>query len=187
MPSKDGSIAYVAKIAIRKNGVWAHREARTFDRASAAKHWYAKRMKEITAADDDLMIVKSKGKTLSAAIDIYVTEDLKGIGKTKTQVLRAIKSYDIADMPCAEITSQDIVQFDKELAVGRAPSTVGNYMSHLGAVFALARPAWGIPLDDQAMRDVLKVFARLGITGKARKRDRRLCVPSAPVGQICKR
>jgi integrase len=46
-------------------------------------------------------------------------------------------------------------------------------MSHLGAVFALARPAWGIPLDDQAMRDAVKVCARLGITGKARKRDRR--------------
>jgi hypothetical protein len=88
---KDGSISYVAKIAIRKNGQWAHREARTFDRLPAAKHWHAKRMKEITAAGPDLTAVKSKGKTLSAAIDLYITESVKEIGRTKAQVLRSVR------------------------------------------------------------------------------------------------
>ena len=99
----DGALSYVAKIAIRKNGKWAHREVRTFDKMSAAKNWHAKRMKEITAAGPDLTAVRSKGKTLSAAIDRYITESVKEIGRTKAQVLRAVREYDIADKYCADI------------------------------------------------------------------------------------
>jgi hypothetical protein len=40
-----------------------------------------------------------------------------------------------------------VVAFANELIVNVAPSTVGNYLSHLGAVFAVARPAWAYPLD----------------------------------------
>ncbi|WP_166416100.1 site-specific integrase [Cochlodiniinecator piscidefendens] len=170
---KDGSLSYVAKIAIRKNGKWAHREARSFDRLSAAKNWHAKRMKEIAAAGKNLDTIKSKGKTLSAAIDLYITESVKEIGRTKAQVLRSIRDYDIADQHCADIESHDIVQFARELGTTRTPATVSNYMSHLGAIFAIARPAWGIPLDQQAMKDAFVVCNRLGITGKAQKRDRR--------------
>lgn len=170
---KDGSLSYVAKIAIRKNGQWAHREARSFDKLSAAKNWHAKRMKQITAAGADMGAIKSKGKTLSAAIDLYITETNREIGRTKAQVLRSIREYDIADKDCADIESHDIVQFARELGATRTPATVGNYMSHLGAIFAVARPAWGIPLDQQAMKDAFVVCNRLGITGKAKKRDRR--------------
>ena len=130
-------------------------------------------MKEIDAAGEDLSSIKSKARTLSAAIDRYITESVKEIGRTKAQVLRSIREYDIADMPCNEIRSHHIVQFAKDLGATRTPATVGNYMSHLSAVFTLARPAWGIPLDQQAMKDAFVVCNRLGITGKARKRDRR--------------
>ena len=170
---KDGSVAYVAQINIRRNGKWAHRESRSFDKRASAAAWYEKRMKEIKAAGDDLSTIKSKNRTLAAAIDRYVTESVKEIGKTKAQVLRSIREYDIADMPCNEIQSHDIVQFARELSTTREPSTVGNYLSHLSAIFALARPAWGIPLDQQSMKDAFVVCNRLGITGKGKKRDRR--------------
>lgn len=138
---KDGSIAYVAQIDIKRNGKWAHRESRTFDKHSSASAWFKKRMKEITAAGADLSSVKSKGRTLSTALDRYITESVKEIGRTKAQVLRSIREYDIASMNCNEIQSHDIVQFAKELGATRTPATVGNYMSHLGAIFAVARPA----------------------------------------------
>ncbi|QPO09957.1 Phage integrase family protein [Sulfitobacter pontiacus] len=170
---KDGSTAYVAQINIRRNGKWAHRESRTFDKHSSASAWFKKRMKEITAAGADLTAINSKGRTLSTAIDRYITESVKEIGRTKAQVLRSIREYDIASMNCNDIQSHDIVQFAKELGATRTPATVGNYLSHLGAIFAVARPAWGIPLDQQAMKDAFVVCNRLGITGKAKRRDRR--------------
>ncbi|MDF3413307.1 tyrosine-type recombinase/integrase [Sulfitobacter sp. M57] len=170
---KDGSTAYVAQINVRRNGKWAHRESRTFDKRASAAAWYKKRMKEIGDAGDDLSNIKSKGRTLSTAIDRYITESVKDIGRTKAQVLRSIREYDIAEMACNDIKSHDIVQFAKDLGTTRTPATVGNYLSHLSAIFAIARPAWGIPLDQQAMKDAFVVCNRLGITGKGVKRGRR--------------
>lgn len=129
-------------------------------------------MDKITAAGKGLTAIKSKGRTLSTAIDHYITESVKNIGRTKAQVLRSIREYDIADIACNEIQSHDIVQFAKDLGATRTPATVGNYMPHLGTIFAVARPAWGIPLDQQAMKDAFVVCSRLGITGKAKKRSR---------------
>ena len=50
---------------------------------------------------------------------------------------------------------------------------VGPLESHLAAVFAIARPAWGYQLDQNAMKDAFVVAKRLGITTKSRARDRR--------------
>ncbi|ETX26647.1 hypothetical protein RISW2_21600 [Roseivivax isoporae LMG 25204] len=110
--------------------------------------------------------------TLGDVIDRYTT-DHTGIGKTKAQVLRAIKADGISDMDCAKITSEDIVTFARRLGQTREPQTVGNYLSHLSAVFDVGRPGYGYPLDYQAMRDAVKVCKRLGLIGKSGKRDRR--------------
>ncbi|WP_419695430.1 hypothetical protein ACN2CC_02185 [Mesorhizobium muleiense] len=73
-----------------------------------------------------------------AVIRWYFRESNKKIGRTKTQVLKSIKDFDIADMACASITSTDIVAFAREkLETGVQPQTVSNYLSHLGAVFAI--------------------------------------------------
>jgi hypothetical protein len=85
-------------------------------------------------------------------------------------VLRAILDYDIASMKCEDVKSQDIVSFARELSSNRSPATVANYMSHLGAVFAIARPAWGMELDQQAMKDAFTVCNRLGISVSSRRR-----------------
>ncbi|WP_107498602.1 site-specific integrase [Thalassobius sp. I31.1] len=170
---KDGSVAYLAQIGIKRKGKWAHREARSFDRKSAANAWLKKRMNEINAAGDDLTTIRNRGRTLADAIERYTRESIKEIGRTKAQVLRSILEHDIADMDCADIQSHDIVAFAKEIGTNRTPSTVSNYLSHLGAVFALARPAWGMELNQQAMKDAFVVCNRLGITGKGRNRDRR--------------
>ena len=130
-------------------------------------------MKEIDAAGDDLSAFRNRGRTLSHAIERYTRESIKEIGRTKAQVLRSILEYDIATMDCSEIQSHDIVSFAKEIGTNRSAATVKNYLSHLGAVFAIARPAWGMELDQQAMKDAFTVCNRLGIIGKARSRNRR--------------
>jgi hypothetical protein len=102
---------------------------------------------------------------LRQAIDRYEKENERAIGGTKTQVLRSIKTYDIADKRCSNITSADIVEFVK--AIEASPSTRQNYLGHL------ARPAWGYPLDQQAIKDGFIVAKRLGIIRKGGERDRR--------------
>lgn len=169
---KDGSTGYTAQIVRKQNGKIIHREARTFDRKQAAEAWIRRRETELDQPGG-LARVAASGMTLADAIDRYIAEITKEIGRTKAQVLRAIKEYDIAAMKCAEIGSEDIVAFATALSSGREPQTVGNYVSHLAAIFAIAKPAWGYDLNQQAMKDAHVVLRRLGKTSASVSRDRR--------------
>lgn len=148
------------------------REAQTFDRKAAAQAWIAKRESDLATPEGIERARIPKG-TLADAIDKYTATSRREIGRTKEQVLRSIKSYDIASMDCAAIRSADIVAFAEELSKGRKPQTVGNYLSHLSAVFRIARPAWGLPLEYQTIRDAHLVLSTMGITSKSEKRERR--------------
>ncbi|KFC63950.1 putative integrase/recombinase [Bosea sp. LC85] len=172
-PRRDGTVAYMAQIAVQREGR-SHRESQTFDRRPAAAAWIKKREAELSKPG--ALALAQHGKrlaTLGDAIDSYIAESKKKIGRTKSQVLRAIKADDIADIACADITSQDLVAYAGRLGVERAPATVANYLSHLRSVFAIAQPAWGYPLDEKAMADTFKVTKRLGVTGKSKDRTRR--------------
>ncbi|MEM9523299.1 MAG: hypothetical protein AAF982_04790 [Pseudomonadota bacterium] len=166
---KDGSIAYLAQITLKRKGKWVHRETHSFDRKTAASAWLKTRMRDIEAAGEDPSSIRNRGRTLADAIGRYTRESVKEVGRTKAQGLRAILEYDIADMVCSDIQSHDIVAFAKEIGTTRTPSTVSNYLSHLGAIFAIARPAWDMELYQQAMKDAFVVCNRLGITGKDRR------------------
>jgi len=169
---KSGSTGYHAQLLIKRGGAIVHRESRTFDRKQAAAAWLEKRETEL-ARPGALEREKAPDPTLASVIDRYTEESVKDIGRTKTQVLRAIKRYDIANQQCSTITSADIIAFANQLVSKVTPQTVANYLSHLAAVFAIARPAWGYQLDQNAMKDAFVVAKRLGITTRSRARDRR--------------
>lgn len=163
----DGSNAYMAKIVLKRNGAVIHRETQTFDKKAEARAWMARRETEIEQRG------LPTGDTLADAIDRYVADSLKEIGRTKAQVLRAIQRHQIAAMPCAAIRSQHLVQFTRDLCRGCQPQTAGNYLSHLAAVFAIAQPAWGMPLDPAEMEAARRVTKRLGLISASHRRDRR--------------
>ncbi|HEX9470146.1 MAG TPA: tyrosine-type recombinase/integrase, partial [Bradyrhizobium sp.] len=168
----DGSTRYQAQLLIKRSGKTVHREGRTFERKQAASAWLEKRETEL-AKPGALERLKEQDPPLALVIDRYVDESIKEIGRTKAQVLRAIKSYDIANKNCSKIGSEDIVAFANQLVAKMTPQTVANYLSHLGAVFAIAKPAWGYPLDQSAMKDAFVVTKRLGVSSKSRERNRR--------------
>jgi integrase len=168
---RDGTMGHTAQIVIKQKGKIVHREAKTFDRRQGAAIWLDKREAELKSPGG----VEAAGqarKTLADAIDHYIRQTAS-IGRTKTQVLRTIKGLDIGGMPCGEIGSKDVVAFAEALGRSVKPQTVGNYLSHLGAVFAIAGPAWGYALDHQAIKDATRVLKRMGAASKSDKRDRR--------------
>jgi hypothetical protein len=165
---KDGTTGYIAQIVIKRKGRTVHREAQTFDRKQAANAWLNRRETELAQPG---ALERREDPTLGAVIDQYIAESEHELGRTKSQVLHAIKERDIADFRCSEITSTELVSFAQSLDV--QPQTRGNYMSHLGAVFSVARPAWGYPLDKQAIEDAMVVLKKLGAIKKGNERDRR--------------
>jgi integrase len=166
----DGTVGYMAQVRVKQKGKVVHAETKTFDRKQAANAWVARRETELREPGA-LERIKAVDPALGEVIERYVDESRRAMGRTKTQVLRTIKTFDIAEMKCSAITSADIVSFAQSLKV--APQTVSNYLSHLAAIFAVARPAWGYPLDQQVMKDAFGVAKRLGITAKRRQRERR--------------
>lgn len=174
---KDGSTSILAQIIRRTPKV---QESKTFTTLKAAQKWAVMREKEIErdiTAGREPVKRKVKSVTLGDAIDRYIGESTKEMGKTKAQVLRTIRTeYAIADKPCADITAPDIVQFAREVEARpgvSSPATVANYVAHLSAVFSIARPLWGMQLDQQAMKDAQTVCGKMGYTAKAAKRERR--------------
>lgn len=161
----------MAKIIIKRDGKVVHRESKTFERKPAAAAWIAKREEELQAPGAMSMTDKDD-PILKQAIERHELE-VKRMGRTKAQVLRSIKDFDIAAKRCSEINSTHIVAFARELAKTRSPSTVASYMIFLSGVFEIARPAWGYPLDQQAMADAMKVAAKQGLTGRSNERNRR--------------
>lgn len=167
---KDGGTSFLAQIVIKKAGVIVHRENRTFPARREAAGWIARREDELVriapGASDD--------PPLADVIQRYMDESVKALGRTKIQVLNAILRDPLASMRCSTVTSADVSAFAKRLHEGgRQPQTVGNYLSHLASVFAIARPAWGYRLDAQAMADAVAVARRLGFTSRSQARDRR--------------
>lgn len=165
---KDGTVGYTAIIRIKKEGKVIHTETQTFDREQAAKAWLKKRE---TALAEPGALTKVEDPILSKVIDQYNLEKMKAHGKTKTQVLRSIKATSLGSMKCSQITSVSLVQFAQE--IDALPQTRGNYMSHLAAIFVVARPAWGYPLDPQAMNDARIVLQKMGLTSRSKSRSRR--------------
>lgn len=165
---QDGTLGFRAQILLKKAGKIVYREAKTFNRKEAARSWIARRETELSKPG---ALDKKDDPTLAIVIDQYIAESKKKIGRTKSQVLDKIKEFDVANKRCSEITSADIVALARDLPV--SPQTVSNYLSHLGSVFSVARPAWGYPLDQSAMKDAMVVTRKLGLSGKSKSRDRR--------------
>jgi integrase len=165
---KDGSIGYTALIRIKKGGAIIFSQTETFDRRQAAGAWLKKRETELAQPG---ALTKPVDPMLRDVIDQYNADKLRAHGTTKGQVLRSIQAHEIGALPCSAVTSPVLVQFAR--SIDAQPSTRGNYISHLAAIFAVARPAWGYPLDRQALEDARVVLYKLGLIGKSRQRTRR--------------
>lgn len=167
---KDGTTGYTAQIRIKRDGILVHTEAETFDRKPAAATWLKKREAEL-AEPGAIEKLKAPDPTLADVIDQYLKESRREYGTTKKQVLRTIKNSNLGAMKCSEIGSAQILEFAQSLDA--LPQTVGNYLAHLASVFAVARPAWGYPLDKTAIDDARTVGKRMGVTSRSKQRERR--------------
>lgn len=170
---RDGSIGYTVQIRKKRNGKVVYTESETFERHAAAVAWERKREAELDEPGAlEKAIAPPADPTLSEAIDAYLTDAQRG-GKTKRQVLRTIKTLEIAALQCSKIDSRHIVDLAKYLLnTGMLPQTVGNYISHLSTIFTIARPAWGFPLSKEAMDDAKIVIKKLNLASRSVSRER---------------
>ena len=95
---KDGSAAYMAQIALMRDGKFVHREAKSFDRRPAANAWIKKREIELAKPSGlDLARSDKRNAALADAIQSHITDSKRQLGRTKEQGLATFTSLDIAE------------------------------------------------------------------------------------------
>lgn len=172
---KDGSTAYTGQIVRKQGGKRIHTEAFTHERRGAVLAWMQKREGELSLPGG---IEKAKQRasnvTLGKAIEKLLTDSKSPMGRTKTEVLKRLMTYDIAALDCAAVKPEDIVALASDiLSRGVKPATVGRELAHLQGVFKIAKPAWGYPLEPSVIREAMVACRMLGYTGESTERDRR--------------
>lgn len=167
-----GTVAYLARIVIKRQDGVVYRENLTFDRKQVAAAWIAKRETELREPGA-LDRAAKPTITLADAIARFLTENRRAVGRSRLQVMQTLQKHALGQLRCDDITSQRIVEFASERRQTRSPSTVAGYLSGLSAGTEVAKPAWGYPLDKHAMTDALSVARRLGLIGRSNERDRR--------------
>ena len=174
----DGSVSYTAQIRLFRDGAQVYQESQTFARKEAAKAWVRNRETELDQPGG-IERANRTGATVKEMIERYLAEmkKVRPLGKTKLATLNAIGESYFGKLPDKDISSQKLVEYalwrmSKEGGDVK-PQTVGNDLSHLGAVLSVARPAWGYEVDSQAMGDARKVLKKLGYNMRSRERDRR--------------
>jgi hypothetical protein len=110
--------------------------------------------------------------TLGDAIDLYLKACGGDVGKTKAQVLRAIRAHPLAARRAKDIQANHVVAYAVELDESVKPQTALNYLNHLQTIFTTARSAFGIKLDPTVMKDALFTAKELKLVAKSGQRER---------------
>ena len=175
---KDNTTAYCAQIRINRDGQPVYQETQTFDRKQVAQAWMKRREAEL-AVPGAIDRLNHKSVSVKQMIDRYLDEyeKVRALGKTKRATLVAISNSWLGAVADSAITSQKLVEYaqwrmSKEGGSVQA-QTVGNDLSHLGAVLSVARPAWGYDVSSHAMADARIVLRKLGLVSKSKERTRR--------------
>ena len=173
---KDGSVAYNAQVRIMQKGVTVYQESQTFDRKATAQAWI-KRVETEMAVPGAIEKANRSGVTVKEMIERYLLEyeKLRPLGKTKRATLKAIGETWLGQLEDKEISSQKLVEYadGRMRNDGIQAQTVGNDLAHLGAVLAVARPAWGYDIDPMAMSDARKVLRKMRAVTRSKERVRR--------------
>ena len=172
----DGSPTFRGEIILRRDKKIVYRESRSFPKEKDARDWVSSREKLLRNPGvlDTVIARKVEKITVRQLIARYIAENNGAMGRTKLNCLEVVSDYDIADIPCEDLRSADIVAFAQTLYAGnRKPQTVQNYLSHLTSVLRIARSAWNIPVDRHLGEDAMVACKALHLVSKSAQRTRR--------------
>ena len=177
---RDGSLAYLSEIRIKRDGQVVHRESKTFDRMGQARAWAATREKRLAKVDLLKKPTRTPGnEKLRTILQRYRKEvsEVRPMGRTKTSHIRYLEKCQIARMPACEIDASDIIaHIRSRRQAGAGPSTANNDIVWMRVILRYARAAWGLPFDLSVIDDAAEVLKTEKLIGKAKSRSRR---PSA--------
>jgi integrase len=171
LPRKKGT-SWRAQVRIRRDGVIVHSEAKTFSSKTLAKSWAERREREL---EDPQAAVKAQhGRILLKTILLdYIEEVGAEFGRTKRKSIEKIATYEIAETPVGDLTSEKLLAHIRWRRQTAAPSTAGNDLIWIKGALEHAKCAWGKEIDLTVIEDARSAAHRARLIGKSNERDRR--------------
>lgn len=162
---------YRAQIRIARSGL-VHNEAKTFSTKARAKKWAEDREREL---EDPKTARRAKdGNTLLKKVVLdYVAEVGDDFGRTKRKSLEQIATYELAENPVGQLTSEKILTHLRERRQTVSPSTAGNDLIWIKTAITHAKFAWGMEIEIGFLEDARQAAHRARLIGKPNERDRR--------------
>ncbi len=174
---RDGSLAYLSEVRIKRDGAVIHRESRTFDRRGQAIVWAENREKALAKERPVAKRpVRPKRETLRSFLRKYREEisEVRPMGRSKTSHIRFLEKCQIAKMTACEIKSSDIIAHVRSRRqAGAGPSTANNDIVWLRVIMRYACAAWDIPFDLSVIDNASEVLKTEKLIAKAKSRCRR--------------
>lgn len=152
-----------------------HKRCETFGNKRAAKEWAARVESEIAELRAS-GIMQPKGLTVADLIERYITElyPARHWGRSKSADLAWLKRT-FGHIAACELTTHHIVKgFRAAHDDGAGPVTISARAGYLIGVLKVARTLWQLDVPLQAAQDARSALANVGLTGKSRRRDRRV-------------
>lgn len=174
---RDGSVAFLAEIRIKRDGLLVHRESRTFDRRALASAWAKSREKVLAKAEpptNGRRLLTST--TLRDILKKYREEvsEVRPLGRSKNSHIRFLEKCEISRLDTLELKSSDLIgHIRSRRQAGAGPSTANNDIVWLRVILRYARAAWNLPIDLSLIDDACEVLKAEKIIAKARRRTRR--------------
>ena len=166
----DGTIAYRADIRIKRNGAIVHQESRTFDRASLAKAWGAKREIELQETD---VFGEAKSVLIKTLINQYKDRFAHNYGRSKNFDIRRLLTYDLAERDAYNLNAKQLIQHCIERNREAKPQTVQNDIIWLRTILRTMKDVDGHEYSMDAFDNAATVLRREKLIGKSKQRTRR--------------
>ena len=168
---KKGTV-WRAQIRKRVDGMPVHSEAKTFSSKAFAKTWAERREREL---EDPEHTRKAKhGRILLKTLLLdYIKEVGEEFGRTKRKTLETIATYELAETPVGQLTTEKILTHLRWRRQTVAASTAGNDLIWIKAALNHAKDAWGMEIDVGVLESARRAARRARLIGKSKERDRR--------------
>lgn len=171
---KDGSVAHMAIIRIKRHGQLIHRECQTFSRLALAREWARRREVEL---ETPLVLQKAQahGMTVKRLTEKYIA-DFETISKwqrSKQAGLKQLANGPLGSKDAVTLTSGELVEHIRQRRAGGASGpTAMNDLVWLGVVLRAAKAVWHYPIDPAVVDEARIACRALRLVAKSRPRDR---------------
>jgi len=181
---KTGNISYRAKVQQSHEGKILERLSKTFKTKVLAKTWGNRIKKEIESKYEEIKAGTYRAKekldevTVGELISMYLNHSKlsKGIGRTKSYVLKALLNYEISSIIASNLRACDVVKHCEERSndtTSPTPSTIYHDVTYLKSVMDVAKGTLKINADSKYHEEAINTLKHQELIGRSKVRSRR--------------